>query len=59
MDTPVVDVFVVVGGEYSDFRIVKVFLDEEKANAFVEEHKGSIWDYRVQKWDTEREELFF
>jgi len=52
------DVFVIVGGEYSDFRIVKVFTDKAKAEAYVEEHKGSVFDYRIQVWDEEREDLF-
>ena len=43
------DFFVVVGGEYSDYHIVKIFIDEAKAEAFVEARKGSYLDYRIEK----------
>lgn len=52
------DIFIVTAGEYSDFRIVKVFTDEAKADAYVEARKGSMWDYTVEKWDSEKENSF-
>lgn len=49
-------IYIVTGGEYSDYRIVKVFLDKSAAKSFVSRAADHyFYGYRVEEYDTEDE----
>lgn len=48
-------VYVITDGDYSGYHIVRVYLDKEKAEHFIELHKdrhGWKEGHRIEEWDT-------
>lgn len=45
--------FVVTSGEYSDYGIDRIFLDEEKAKNYVKYHSRDFGGVRIEEWTTD------
>ena len=54
-------VYIVTAGEYSDYRIERVFLDKDKAYKYCElmGNRNRYDDYNVEEYDTSDDDLKF